>query len=438
MNGRYSLFFILLFSLHLSCKKEADSYPQFPIELSLADAVNGIQLNWPKVNTSDFIDYQLVRSTGDSIPEFRFLSLNPRAFVIARFTDIKKTTFFDDQSNVSRTEKTYYRFFVRLEGRVLSSPNMVINSTIVNLGSSFSEILSNNSKDNPRFYLANSGKAECAIYDAKAEKITVKGSLNFNNFTNLRMTLGSRNGANEELAAIALGTQITFNDASNLQALATITIGSSVTPLAIVGTLDGFFIVITNELVNNVKYISIGTHTILSQSTVNFGFAPYAGSVLIKNPIDRECILRDPNGFFDSTRIARFRYNAQGQISDVINGRIVNTSFSIDNLSTTVSTDGAYYVLNNSVINRNLTLEKRVFNSSNSAYLDFCFNPTNGKLYAIELNLQGAANALIDEMDFPSLVKTRKMVSRIQGIRSFVVDNNLLVFSNSFVQKIPL
>jgi hypothetical protein len=437
MNRRYSLYFIPILILHLSCKKEADSYSQFPIDLSLVDAANGVQLNWSKVNTSDFIDYQLVKSTVDTVPDFRFLSLNPKAFVFARINDLKKTSFFDDQSNIIRTEKTYYRLFVRLEGRVLSSPNIANNSTIINLGSSFTEVLSNNSKDNPRFYLGNSGKAECVIYDAKAEKITVKGSLKFDNFTNLRMALASRNGANEELAATALGNQITFNDATNLQTLTTITFPNAL-PLALVGTSDGFFIIVTNETTNNVKCVSVGTHTILSQTTVNFGFAPYAGSVLIKNPTDRECVMHDPYGFFDSTRIARFRYNAQGQISDVVNASVTNTTFSTVISNIAVSPDGVYYLLNNSVVNRNLGYVRKIVNTSNNPYLNFCFNPSNGKLYGMELNLQGAANALIDEMDFPNLVKSRKIVSRVQGIRSFVVDNNLLVFANTFVQKIPL
>ncbi len=436
MNKRFFYPFLLFFLCQLSCKKQDNAYPQFPIELSLAVLSNGVQLNWSKVNTSDFIDYQVVSSTGDTIPDFRFLRTNPNVFVRTTIKDVKKTTFLDEQA-VRVNQKTYYRVFVHLTGRVLASPNMTTSFNVTDLGGSFSEIYGHTSTNKPRFYLANSGKTGCSIYDPILDKITATGNFRFNNFSGLRMSVASQNGDNEEVAAIALGDQIAFNDATTLQSLYTYTFSNGVIPWAIVGTSDGFFIVITNEPFKNVKCISIGTHAILSQTTVNFGFTPSVGSIVQKNPSDRECVLRDPKSSFDSSRIARFRYSEQGQVWDIVSSSVKNTSYSGIFTNMATSADGAFYVINGSLVNRDLVLKKRVVTSNNSDYFDFCFNPTGGKLYGLFLP-QSSSNPSIDEYNFPSLTNSRNFGLKISAFQCFVVNNNLLVFSDRLVQRIAL
>jgi hypothetical protein len=208
---------------------------------------------------------------------------------------------------------------------------------------------------------------------------------------------------------------------------------------AIGGTNDGFFILITGERVNNVKCISTGTHAILSQSTVNFGFNTYVGSVLVKNPADREFIFRELSSVLDSTDFARFRYNEQGQISEMVTGKVRNPSGS--RLVANYSQDGAYCIINNSLLNRSLQVEKKIVDPLSFAYTGFHINPQNDKLYAIQQDLSVVGVPLsinIDEYAFPSLTFLREIKPTVPARQCFVVKNTLHVFSDGFVQKINL
>jgi hypothetical protein len=441
---RFSLFFSLLFSF--SCKKETlPHYPQISIQLKVTDVLNGTQLDWSKVETSDFINYTVVRSFKDSIPDFANLSQNPNAEVIIRSSDAKNPSFTDEKTNFGNIDRTYYRVFVQLEGRTLASPNVLTNLDVEQLYSPFDYVISNNSKETPRFHLASYNKKECAIYDVQSDSIIAKGALPFDNLIYMNRAIASKNGQNEEIATTVLDNRIAFNDAKTGHALTTYHLNVQTTPLAICGTSDGFFILITSEAVNNVKCISVGTHTILSQMTVNLGFSPYLGSVLVKNPADREFILRDPYGVTTAaTRIMRFRYSEQGQISEVKTGTVSNLS-GAKKLTRTpptlnISADGNLFIVNNSLLNRSFDVQKSIVNSLTADYIYFAFNADGDKLYAASGNdtNQLFGGTTIDEYTFPSLKKLRTIPTKVAVERFFIANDKIYVFNNSFVQKIKL
>jgi hypothetical protein len=434
--------FLLIFIAlqHLSCKKEIPAnYTLFPVELTAASIAEGVKLSWTKIATSDFIDYTVVKSIGDSIIALDNLDLLPQATILTAIKDSKTNSFIDENLHFG-TETAYYRVFARLEGRVLASYNVAVAPSIFPLNVNYENIISNNDKENPLFYLSNGfGDRICAIYDPKQNKITAKSTFNLAVPFLLRTTLASKNGQNEEIAAIGRGYQIAFNNAKSLAPLGQFSINQNTELYAIGGTTDGFFILITDERVNNVKCISTGTHAILSQSTVNFGLFTYVGSVLIKNPSDREFIFRELADAWDSTGFARFRYNEQGQISDIVTGKVKNTS--VSRLNTNYAQDGAYCIINNSLLNRSLQVEKNIVDPLSFAYTGFHINPQNDKLYAIQqdLSLSGNPSSInIDEYAFPSLTFLREIRPTIPARQCFVVKNTLHVFSDGFVQKINL
>jgi hypothetical protein len=434
--------FLLVFTAlqHLSCKKEIPAnYTLFPVELTAASIAEGVKLSWTKIATSDFADYTVVKSIGDSIDALDNLDLLPQATILTTIKDSKTNKFIDEDLSFGN-ETTYYRVFARLEGRVLASYNVAVAPSIFPLTVAYENIISNNDKENPLFYLSNGfGDRVCAIYDPKQNKITAKSTFNLAVPFFLRTTLASKNGQNEEIAAIGRGYQIAFNDAKSLAPLGQFSINQNTELYAIGGTNDGFFILITGERVNNVKCISTGTHAILSQSTVNFGFNTYVGSVLVKNPADREFIFRELSSVLDSTDFARFRYNEQGQISEVVTGKIRNPSGS--RLVANYSQDGAYCIINNSLLNRSLQVEKKIVDPFGFVYTGFHINPQNDKLYAIQqdLSVSGINSTInIDEYAFPSLTFLREIRPVISARHCFVVKNTLYVFSDFFVQKINL
>ncbi len=420
---RFSTFLLLVFSF--SCKKETPpDYARFPVELTTTDVLNGVKLTWTKVETSDFIDYTIVRSTGDSIPELSQLAANPLAFVITRIADPRVTTFTDIR-NTSVAVRSFYRVFARLNGRNVSSKNVLINAEVVDLGNAFTEVIGNNSKDKPRFYLSGSFTTSILAYDATDSRVlAINTSVPS---ANMRLAVASKNGANEEIAAYSSGSNlVSFFDAETLKpsgSAVALTSGFSI--FASIGTVDGFFIFVTSESTNNIKIVNLTTHTI-SQATVFFSSNFLSGSIITKNPVARELILRDANQ--SSVRVGRIEYNAQGQILDGGSLGFVSVAF-VQTPVLRVPSSGDAFIIGGSVFNRSLQLRGNLFSSVGSNYVDICYATTGNKMYA--MTFASSIVSLIDEYDATTLRITQTMTTKVGGLRCFTTDNALVIFSNT-------
>jgi hypothetical protein len=434
---RFSLFFSLLFSF--SCKKETPTdYTRFPIELTTADVTTGTKLTWTKVETSDFIDYTIVRSTGDSIPELSQLSGNPSAFVITRITDPKLTTFTDPRFSTLAV-RTHYRVFARLSGRSLASRNVLINTDILDLGTGFTEIIANNSKDKPRFYLAGSFTTTLLCYDGNDDRIVATGTGLPS--TNMRLAVANKNDANEEVAVYSFSNSniVSFFDATTLKSTGNISFQNASSIVAGIGTPDGFFIFITTESSNNIKVVSLTTHTIVSQTSINFSFTPFTGSVLTKNPAAREVVFRDPSS--SSVRVSRIEYNEQGQI---LNGGLMGfaaSGFTTSVAVLRVSPTGDNFIVNNGIYNRSIQLRTSLLTNISNNYTDFTYSTKGDKIYAL-FSLSNT-NIGVDEYDASTFKIARAIPVKVFGLRCFATETALIVFSNgsssrTTVQKVKL
>ena len=420
---RFSAFLLLVFSF--SCKKETQpDYARFPVELTTVDVLNGVKLTWTKVETSDFVDYTIVRSTGDSIPELSQLAANPSAFVITRITDPKVTTFTDIR-NTSSATRSFYRVFARLSGRNVSSKNVLINAEIVDLGTGFTEVITNNSKDKPRFYLSGSFTNSILAYDATDNRILAT-NISVPN-ANMRLAVASKNGANEEVAAYNSGNgSLFFFDAETLKSKGNAVLVTNGSPIiASIGTIDGFFIFVTSESTNNIKIVDLATHAI-GQATVSFTSTFFSNSVLAKNPAARELILRDPNQ--SSVRVGRIEYNAQGQILDGGNLGFASVSF-VQTPVLRVSPSGDAFIIGATVFSRNLVIKSSLLSPTGSSYADFYYAATSNKIYA--LGFGGSIASVVDEYDAVTLRITQSIPTKVAGFRCFTTDNALVIFSNS-------
>ncbi len=418
-----SAFTLLVFSF--SCKKEASTtYVRFPVELTATDVVNGVKLTWTKIETTDFVDYTIVRSTGDSIPELSQLVANPSAFIVTRITDAKVTTF-TDLRNTPIAVRTTYRVFARLNGRNVSSRNVLINAEILDLGSSFTEIIANNSKDKPRFYLSSNVSNSILAYNATDHRILATNTSVPS--SNMRLAVASKNGANEEIAAYTSGTNIvSFFDAETLKPMGNATVVTNGFPIvASIGTVDGFFIFVTSESTNNIKVVSVTTHNI-SQATVSFSATFLSNSILAKNPAARELILRDPNT--SSVRVGRIEYNAQGQILDGGILGFVSISFTQTPVLR-ISPSGDAFIIGASVLNRNLQIKGSIFSNTGGSYTDFYYANTSNKIYA--LTFASSTTSLLDEYDASTLRFVRTIPVKLPGFRCFTTEDAVIVFSNT-------
>lgn len=418
----FSALLLLVFSF--SCKKEAAStYVQFPIELTVTDLVNATQLNWTKIATSDFIDYTIVRSTGDSIPDLAQLSGNPTAVIVTRITDSKITTF-NDLKISTQTFRTHYRVFARLSGRNLSSRNVLINVDILDLGTAFNDIVSNNDKNKPLFYLAGSFTNTLLCYDGAADRIVATAAVL--PLTGMRLAVASKNGENEDIAAYSSSTNmVNFFDAKTLKSTGTLQFGSAPVVVSAAGTTDGFFIFVTGESINNVKVVSITNHAITSQYTLSFVGSLPLGSVMAKNPSAREFIMRDP--FTSSVRISRIQYTEQGQVMD---GGIMNfISFASGLSILRISPNGNEFIVGSGVFPRtSLLLKTSLLLSNGGSYTDFTFSTQNDKLFALSSNT--SVGLSLDEFDTSTYKVVRRLPVKVLGARCFAIDNAFIVFSN--------
>jgi hypothetical protein len=394
------------------------------VELTTVDVTNGVKLTWTKVETSDFVDYTIVRSTGDSIPELSQLTTNPLAFVITRITDPKITTFTDIR-NASVATRTFYRVFARLNGRNLPSQNVLMNAELLDLGNSFSEIVANNSKDKPRFYLSGNFISTILAYDATNNRILATNTSAIQN-SNVRLAVASKNGANEEVAAYNSGSgSLSFFDAETLRPAGTVAVPTNGYQIvASIGTTDGFFIFVTGEPSNNIKIVSLTTHTV-TQATVSFSASYFTGSILTKNPAARELLIRDPNQ--SSVRIGRIEYNAQGQILDGGTMGFVAVS-SLQTPVLRVSNGGDAFIVSNTVFNRSLQVKASFFTSTGNSYADFCYATVANKIYG--LSAASSLSSTIDEYDATTLRFTQSIPTKVAGLRCFAIDNTLILFSN--------
>lgn len=435
---RFSVFLWLLFAF--SCKKETPTdYTRFPIELTTADVLNGIKLTWSKVETSDFIDYTIVRSTGDSIPELSQLAGNPSAAVVTRITESKLTTFTDFR-NSTGPNRTHYRVFARLSGRNLSSRNVLTNADVLDLGGSFNEIVFNNDPKNPIFYMAGNNSTLLSSYSANEDRVvTTNSGLST---TGMRLAVANKNGANEEVAAFSSSNSGTVNflDAKTLASIRSIGLTNGSAVVAASGTSDGFFIFVTNETVNNVKIVSIATHTIVSQASISFTYSVLTGSILVKNPSQREFVLRDPT-ISSQVRVSRIEYNEQGQILGGGFVGVAATGFTTSIPVLRVSTTGDTLLVNNLICNRSLQTRATLTSPSGFSYADLMFSPQSDKVYGFT---GSTASASVDEYAAASFKLNRSISSKLSGWRCFAVNNALILFSNpnttgrSFVQKIKI
>lgn len=431
---RFSAFALLIVSF--SCKKETSpDYARFPVELTSADVVNGVKLTWTKVETSDFVDYTIVRSTGDSIPELAQLAANPSAFVVTRITDPKITTFTDPRIS-TQVVRTHYRVFARLSGRNLASRNVLVNADILDLGTVFSDFVSNNDKNKPLFYLSGSFTNTLLCYDGAADRIVTSATVL--PLTGMRLAVASKNGENEDIAAYGFSSStISFFDAKTLKQTGSLQFGNAPVIASAAGTTDGFFIFVTTESINNVKVVSITNHAVISQYTLSFSGSIPQGSVMTKNPSAREFIMRDPSTT-SNVRISRIQYNEQGQIMDGGIMGFVNLSFPSSTAVLRVSTNGDTFIIGNAVYARtSLQLKTNIVTSTGSGYADLTFGAQNDKIFALSAALS------LDEFDASTYKFVRSLPVKITGLRCFAINNAFIVFSNgsgsrTTVQKIKI
>ncbi len=176
-----------------SCKEgDAPNYPAFPIEAKASFYLEGPEISWTALKSSDFTSYRVWRSAGlDTIPD------NPlgKAFLVATISDPETINFIDFSFNNGGTGNNFYRIECVLKNRSVWSKNVSLKSGLIELKSSVDAVAYD--KNNDLIFLAD--RLTNTLYKFDTKKEIMSGSLIFpnNSFSSVQLNIGKKGGKTE-------------------------------------------------------------------------------------------------------------------------------------------------------------------------------------------------------------------------------------------------
>jgi hypothetical protein len=109
-----------------------ENYSKYPIEVKAIELPDGsTRLTWNAIKSADFVEYQVLKRTGDSVPFIADSSINRLSRVATELELAKRiadvdSTFFIDSFSVPAT-RTFLRVFAVMKDRNLSSKNVELS-----------------------------------------------------------------------------------------------------------------------------------------------------------------------------------------------------------------------------------------------------------------------------------------------------------------------
>jgi hypothetical protein len=416
-----TLFIVLTFQF--SCVKEVDNFPEYPISLTVKDSLSGVRLSWNKIETSDFVEYVIVRSTKDSIPNLADLSTTD-AVIIGRISDAKRVSFFDFNSN-GLLLKTYYRVFARLSNRNLSSQNYQSNSDIVQINIAPSDIVQDDVVPE-RFYISSSNTGQIITYDANKEQNIASTQLLAFSFP--RLAVYNSSADNPDLILWTPGSNRFFVfDGKTLKQKGEVTLNASV--LSLTTTYDGYVMAYTEDFNTPIKMIRLSDRQVVSQIKNNTGSFISSGSVMYRNGTKKEVYIH--SGSTCSPFLNKITYGDQGQLTNMTQIGVVTANNCVNIPILKVSKTGKYVLVNRNLYNDQLNLSSPIQLLNNSAF-EFSINSTEDRLYSVRQSFNGSNTVTIDESTIPSSTVNKSYQSKLPAFRTFISNDKIYLFSTLF------
>ncbi|MDZ7880659.1 MAG: hypothetical protein U5L45_23490 [Saprospiraceae bacterium] len=104
-------------------------YLKYPLDVKAVELPDGsVRLSWNAIKSADFLEYRVIKNTGDSVPyiegeAIKTLNKVSPNLELAKLTENADSTFFVDSFSIPAT-KTFLRVFAVLKGRNISSRNV--------------------------------------------------------------------------------------------------------------------------------------------------------------------------------------------------------------------------------------------------------------------------------------------------------------------------
>jgi hypothetical protein len=414
----------------LGCDKTIDvsQYDPHPLTLKVVELQgNTYKMSWNALPTSDFIDYQLIRSINDTVPDMLPNdTLIRTASLVTRINDKEQTTFFDSVTIAGG--KVSFRLFARYRDHSVSSINVKLTGTadvteIPNVGDQI-------------FYSAQNN---LFIFADKVNDLLATLNLNNNAFREASIPLddGTIMGFNDGFGNGILYTGGNFGSMLGLD------------PVTLMRSMN-FFTNSRNAPVSvggggNFAYCSVVESATTSsiQLFENVNFSSRLGGITLLNNI--AWILVKPPTVDDLFAIESNTTNAQVMVfqnlawNKVNNPVKYNTSRSslVDASRFEFAPDGSFFVTGRqgNIYNRSIVLSKQL--NSNANYNSFYIDGN--------LNIYAATNRRIDIYNAPNYNLTRSIACRVNPSKIFVIGSKVYLFApsanklgNTMLEKIVL
>jgi hypothetical protein len=208
LNIRALLFSILgTLSFFFGCVRDEptlpENYSKYPIEVKSVELPDGsTRLTWNAIKTADFVEYQVLKRTGDTVPFIADSSIN-RLSKIATELELAKriadvdSTFFVDSFSVPAT-RTFLRVFAVLKNRNLSSKNVELTTKTDAKELEINPIDVLYIPEERKVIVGDGVAAKMAVFSIPAYEFqSLVAGIPFAN--NLEMTYNKNNGATELL-----------------------------------------------------------------------------------------------------------------------------------------------------------------------------------------------------------------------------------------------
>jgi hypothetical protein len=423
-NTSLSTLAVLCFLIfQTACKKENDTFQDFPITLTVKDTLGTTKLTWTKIESSDFIEYVVVRSTKDPITNLSDLNTAGGAFVMTRISNAKQVETVDFNNNgFNINSKLHYRVFVRLKNRTLSSENFSYNSDIFTINTQLpSEIIQDDY--NPQlvyFNATNSG--QIMLYNL--EKDTIEAKV-FTNGASSKLLLASDKGKNPELITFSTyNRKIYFYDAQTLQLKTTMDFSSYV--YNVTSSQDGYIAIFTEDYNKQIQIVRLSDHQVVStnSSTINNTYYFYNSAWMSKFPTGNTVLLVENSS---NPMIVKMTHDASGTIiNNQYLGRIT-TSNSSSGIK--ISSKGSYILINSQIYAEPLDVTKPVNIFLQNSF-EGTFNADDTKFYTFRQNFNGGIASTLEEYGLPNGKLLRTFTPKLTG-RVILYKNKAHVFGQS-------
>ncbi len=421
---------LFLCTFVLGCDKTIDvsQYDPHPLTLKVVELQgNTYKMSWNALPASDFIDYQLIRSINDTVPDMLPNdTLSRTSSLVARIGDKEQNTFFDSVTIAGG--KVSFRLFARYRDHSVSSINVMLTGTadVTEIPNAGDEI----------FYGA---QQQLFVFADKANDRLATLNLNTNAFRegNLFLDDGTIMSYNEEFGNPMVYTGGSFGSINGINAnLFSINLNlftNTRNPPISVGTKGNFAYCSTVESLTQ-SSIRLFQNTNFGNQFGSFSFPNGIARILIPTPLLDDLFAIESNT--ENAQVMVFRDLTWNQLNarTPYNTNRVN---SVDASRFEFAPNGSFLVTGRkgNIYNRQMVLSKQL--NANANYNSFYIDNN--------LNIYAATNRRVDIYNAPNYNWTRSVACRVNPTKVFVIQNKLYLFApsanklgNTLLEKIAL